>query len=152
MHKYNDKKPEIDPKSAKAQTVLHAWKTIVDEVLRKANMSMEYVVGFTFDPYAEAEFVPYFRGESHILVNPAKINIKQYNDPVDLGFVLFFLATHEVTHKFISNHNEDFEIKRDELLNLMSKNSGKWISIFRKAGQESKAKIKKQANKPVSSY
>jgi hypothetical protein len=145
VHKYNDKKPDIDPKCAKAQTILHAWKTVVDEMMRRADIHIKYVVGFTFDPYTEAEFVPYFMGESQVLINPTKV--EQYSDPEDLGFWLFFNAAHEITHNYISNHNEDFAIKMHDLLCQMSKNSSKWRGLFRKAKQESSAKIKKQAGK-----
>jgi hypothetical protein len=141
VHRYKNKTPDIDPTSAKAQQILHCWKTITDEVIKTFNVDKEYMVGFTFDPNVKASYLPNDGEKAHILINPTKI--KQYADAVALGHYLFQNSTHEIAHIKYEDHNEYFTILWSDYLESMSTNPKKWNQVFVKAKAEASTLIKK---------
>lgn len=128
-----NKRPRINPLCNKAQTILHCWHNIIEELMNKYYPGTEYVIGLTYEKTDRASYTV-VDGVKHFLINP--VEVPKYGDYLSLGNYVLIEATHEVSHVECDDHDEIFTGRWGNLMRAALNEPRKWKKLFLKAKQE----------------
>ena len=128
----------MNPKSDKAQKIIHTWKRIVDKLMKQMYPDKtNYKVGLTFNPDERASYTTMTENEEtthYFLVNPTMV--PSYSDYLVLGEYLYIRACHEATHVKHEDHNEDFATLFGSILSIKAAHPRDWMKLFKDAKEE----------------
>jgi len=101
-------------KTQKASTIAQVWTETVKQVLWDNGVSTRFTAGFCFDKNSEAMYLKK-DGKEYYFINPKFVPATGVQNKVVFVNYMRTTAVHEVTHRWYSDHNEDFVSKYHSL-------------------------------------